>query len=277
MSAIETTRLTVRDTATLSGRGLHGGEPVEVRIHPGSEGIAFRWKNQRFAAIPENVTDTTRCTRLGEISTIEHAMSALAGLEVTDAEVELSAPELPGLDGSAGEYVAAIRAVGLKEIGSKFVHLPFKRVFFQEESVSLAAARGDGHWRFEYLTGDRWPGVQIFESAHVSSEYSKEIASARTFALVEELQYIKQMGLGKGLDESSALILGNSGYENTSRFEDEPARHKLLDLIGDLYLSGMPIRFLNVVAVRSGHRTNVAFGKLLADASRREAALADRK
>ena len=277
MSGIAITRRTVKNTVSLSGRGLHGGEPVDVRIHPGDEGIAFRLGNRRFAAIPENVTDTTRCTRLGEISTIEHAMSALAGLEVTDAEIELSAPELPGLDGSAKEYVQAIRAIGLKEIGTTHVYPPFKRVFLQEEPVSLAAAKGEGHWRYEYLTGDRWPGSQVFESEHVAESYAKEIAGARTFALVEELPFIKQMGLGQGLDESSALILGNAGYENLARFEDEPARHKLLDLIGDLYLSGIPIRLLNVVAVRSGHRMNVAFAKQLADASRRAAALAERE
>jgi UDP-3-O-acyl-N-acetylglucosamine deacetylase len=277
VSAVAITRKTVRGTVSLSGRGLHGGAPVEVHIHPGDEGIAFRLGDRRFAAIPENVTDTTRCTRLGEISTIEHAMSALAGLEVTDAEIELSAPELPGLDGSSAEYVTAIRAVGLKEIGTTHVYPPFKRLFMQDEAVSLAAARGDGHWRFEYLTGDRWPGSQVFEAAHVAESYTADIAGARTFALVEELPFIKQMGLGQGLDESSALILGAGGYENAARFSDEPARHKLLDLIGDLYLSGIPARLLNVVAVRSGHRTNVAFAKLLADASRREAAMAERQ
>jgi len=240
VSAVVVTRKTVKSAVSLSGRGLHGGAPVEVRFHPGDEGIAFRLGGRRIAAIPENVTDTTRCTRLGEVSTIEHAMSALAGLEVTDTEIELTGPELPGLDGSAAEYVAAIRAAGLKEIGTKHVYPPFKRVFLQDEAVSLAAARGDGHWRFEYLTGDRWPGCQVFESARVAEAYAKEISGARTFALVEELPFIQQMGLGRGLDEASALILGTAGYENAARFDDEPARHKLLDLIGDLYLSGIP-------------------------------------
>ncbi|MHB8637432.1 MAG: UDP-3-O-acyl-N-acetylglucosamine deacetylase [Fimbriimonadaceae bacterium] len=276
MSAVAVTRRTVKGVVSLSGRGLHGGAPVDVRIHPGNEGIAFRLGDRRFAAIPENVTDTTRCTRLGDVFTIEHAMSALAGLEVTDVEIELSAPELPGLDGSAAEYVSAIAAIGLTDIGTTHVYPPFKRVFMQEGAVSLAASRGDGHWRFEYLTGERWPGTQVFEASHVTESYAADIAPARTFALVEELPFIKQMGLGQGLDASSALILGTAGYENPARFADEPARHKLLDLIGDLYLSGIPVRYLSVVAVRSGHRTNVAFAKLLADASRREAAMAEK-
>lgn len=275
MSGVEIPRRTVKGTVKLSGRGLHGGEPVEVQIHPGHEGIAFRIADRRFAAVPENVTDTTRCTKLGEISTIEHAMSALAGLEITDAEIELSAPELPGLDGSARVYIEAIRDTGVVSIGTTVVYPPFKRCFLQEDAISLAGARGEGHWRFEYTTGDRWPGNQVYEVTSIADSYVKDVAGARTFALMEELPFIKQMGLGQGLDESSALILGEAGYENEPRFPDEPARHKLLDLVGDLYLSGIPSRLLNVVAVRSGHRTNVAFAKLLAEAARRAASLTD--
>ncbi|HLK15344.1 MAG TPA: UDP-3-O-acyl-N-acetylglucosamine deacetylase [Fimbriimonadaceae bacterium] len=275
MSAVQVTRQTVKSTVTLSGRGLHSGEPVEVRIHPGHAGIAFRFGGQRVEAVPENVSDTTRCTRLGEVSTIEHLMSAFAGLEITDAEVELSASELPGLDGSSVEYVQAIESAGIDPLDTKSVFPPFKRAFMQQDSISLAAARGEGHWRFEYLTGDRWPGSQIFEAERVHVAYPKEIAPARTLVLEEELPFIRQAGLGRGLDETSALVLGASGYRNASRFDDEPARHKLLDLLGDLYLSGIPARLLNVVAVRSGHRANVAFAKLLADASRRQEAHAE--
>jgi UDP-3-O-[3-hydroxymyristoyl] N-acetylglucosamine deacetylase len=269
---IQTPRRTLKGVVKLSGRGLHGGEPVDVTMHPSDNGIAFRLGPARTQAVVENVTDTTRCTRLGEISTIEHVMSALAGLEITDVEIELSSPELPGLDGSAREYVEAILAAGVVDIGSKESFVPFKRVFFQEESVSIAAAAGEGHWRFEYLTGDRWPNTQVFESSNVVASYISDISPARTIALSEEVPYLLQMGLGQGLDETSALILGTKGYENEARFSDEPARHKLLDLIGDLYLSGIPVRLLNVVAVRSGHRTNIALARQLTETVRREQA-----
>jgi UDP-3-O-acyl-N-acetylglucosamine deacetylase len=270
LRVLETQRKTLKETITLEGRGLQGGQPVTVRIHPGDDGIAFRHGTTRVPAIAENVTDTTRCTRLGEISTIEHAMSALAGLEVTDAELELSSPELPGLDGSALVYVEAMLATGLVDLGAQESYPPFKRAFFQEDAITIAAARGEGHWRFEYLTGERWPHSQVFESADVIGVYAAEIAPARTIALSEEVPFLLKMGLGQGLDETSALIIGSNGYDNAARFADEPARHKLLDLIGDLYLSGIPIRLLNVVAVRSGHRTNVAFAKQLTDAAKRE-------
>lgn len=184
-------------------------------------------------------------------------MSALAGLEVTDAEIEVEGGEMPGLDGSAREFVNGILAQGLTQLDEAEIEPPFKRVFLQEKDVKIAIGKGEGHWKYAYDLGDRWPGMQSFESPNVVLEYRKEIAPARTFALIEELPMIQKFGLGKGLDEESALILDDMGYKNEPRFEDEPARHKLLDLIGDLYLSGIPIRFLNVVAERSGHAANV--------------------
>lgn len=257
------TRLTVKDSVEFEGLGLHGGDPVRVLVHPGENGIAFRTASGRWPALAEFVTDTTRCTRLGEISTIEHLMSALAGLEITDAEVEVYGGEMPALDGSAKGFVEALVATGLDPVGDGESQVPFKRVFLQEENIKIAIGKGEGHWRYEYDLGERWPGHQIFESFDVVLEYRKEIAPSRTFALAEEIPAILQMGLAKGLDEDSALVLGIEGYKNEPRYEDEPARHKLLDLIGDLYLAGIPIRFLNVAAERSGHASNVRAAALL--------------
>jgi UDP-3-O-acyl-N-acetylglucosamine deacetylase len=257
------TRLTLRGTAEFEGLGLHGGNPVKVRVHPGSEGIIFRAGKNRWPATPENVSDTTRCTRLGEISTIEHLMSSLAGLEITDAEVEVEGGEMPALDGSSEGFVGGLVAAGLEAVGQNEVHPPFKRVFVQEDGYRIAIGKGEGHWKYTYDLGDRWPKTQTFESRNVPLEYSKEIAPARTFALVEEIPVVLQMGLARGLDQDKALVLGIEGYKNDARFEDEPARHKLLDLIGDLYLSGVPVRFLNVAAEKSGHSSNVRAAKLL--------------
>src|SRR5947209_6590941 len=94
-------RLTLRREVRLSGRGLHSGVPVDLLIAPADNGIHFIYQSQSVHAVPQNVTDTRRCTRLGDISTVEHLMSAFAGLEITDAEVSVTAPELPGLDGSS--------------------------------------------------------------------------------------------------------------------------------------------------------------------------------
>ena len=259
---------TLRNSVRLDGFGLHSGAAVTVTIHPGRGGIYFRSGAERVEARPENVTDTTRCTRLGGISTVEHVMSAFAGLGITDAEVELSSPELPAMDGSASALVGAILTTGTEDTGTFELAPPFSRVFLQEGEIKIAVGKGDGHWRFEYDAGTRWPGAMTFELPTTVEGYANEVAPARTFALMEELPPIFMAGLAKGLDQDSALVLGIEGYKNTPRFPDEPARHKLLDLIGDLYLSGVPIAALNVVATRSGHRTHVKAAALLAQAVR---------
>ncbi len=256
---------TLAGIAEFEGLGLHSGVPVTVRVHPGEEGIFFRCGDGRWKASPENVTDTTRCTRLGEVSTIEHIMSAFAGLEITDAEVELTAGELPALGGSARGYVEELQRAGLQDLAEREFQKPFKRIYLHEGDAKIAIASGEGHWGFTYDAKERWPNEQSFESLDVVGQYAMEIAPARTFALIEEIPMVVQMGLGKGLDESSALILGEGGYKNDALFDDEPARHKLLDFIGDLYLAGVPIRLLNATARGSGHRTHVMAAKLLLD------------
>ncbi len=260
-------RRTLKETARFEGVGLHSAIPVKVAVHPASGGIFFRLGGARVEAKAENVTDTTRSTRLGEVGTIEHLMSALAGLEITDAEVELDAPELPGLDGSSRGFVEGLLAAGLEDGDEWEAKTPFKRVFFQEEGGKLAASRGEGAWRYLYDMGERWPNQQAFERDDVVASYREEIAPARTFALTEELPLLEKYGLGRGLDVDSAVVLGPDGYANEVRFPDEPARHKLLDLMGDLYLSGIPIRARNVVAERTGHRANVKAAAMIAAAA----------
>lgn len=225
-------------------------------VHPSDDGIFFKSPGCTVEAVAENVTSTVNCTCLGEISTIEHLMSALAALEITDALVELDGPELPGMDGSAREFAAGLKSAGLHELEPSTRSLPFKRVFHVDNGAQVSVSAGEGHWRYEYDSGERWPNHQVYELMVNPDSFEAEIASARTFANEELVEPARSMGLGQGLDLESCLILGKSGYVNEPRFPDEPARHKLLDMIGDLYLAGIPIRHLNVVGEKSGHRLN---------------------
>lgn len=259
-------RIALNGSVQIEGKALHGGGPSKVRVHPGKDGIAFRTASGRTPARPENVTDTTRSTRLGEVGTIEHLMAAFAGLGITDAEVEVEGGELPGLDGSAKEWMDLLKSGGPQAFAEAELPTLFRRLFLQEGDVKIAIGKGNGHWRYEYDAGERWPGAMHSETGDVSREFEREIAPARTFALSEEVPVVLKMGLGLGLDESSCLVLGPTGYFNEARFPDEPARHKLLDLIGDLYLAGVPIGVLSVVGTKSGHRAHVQAAKMLADA-----------
>jgi UDP-3-O-[3-hydroxymyristoyl] N-acetylglucosamine deacetylase len=246
------------------GFGLHSGEPVKVRLEPNDQGLRFFFGNETTLALPENIQDTNRCTRLGRISTVEHLMAALAGLEITDVDVVVTAPELPALDGSSRAYIQGIGEAN--QIGEEELPTLFSRIFLHEGDAKLAVSAGQGEWRYEFSAPDRWPKFQAYESLDVRSEFAEEIAPARTFGFTSELPQIQAAGLAKGLDLEKALLIGEQGYANVPRFENEPARHKLLDAIGDLYLSGIPIRFLNVVAERTGHRMNVLAAKRLREA-----------
>lgn len=261
--AIEFQRLTLEKSVEFGGLGLHSGEEVKVRIDPSDHGIVFHCGPESVIANPDNVTDTSRCTRLGGISTIEHLMSAFSALGITDASVILSKPEMPALGGNSIELFDGLASAGIDEIGKATLHL-FERVFFIEDPIRIGISKGAGHWSFEFACDDRWPNSQTYEINLNKDEYRAQVAPARTFAFEEEIEPIRQAGLARGLDESSALILGKSGYINSPKFPDEPARHKLLDLMGDLYLSGVPAKLINVSAVRSGHRTNVEAAKRLA-------------
>lgn len=258
-------RKTIRSEVSFSGKGLHSGEPVTVRLLPGSKGIWFRCGTEKVQADPENVRETNRATALGGIATVEHMMAALAGAEVTDIEIELSSLEFPALDGSALPYWQALKGAGFESLGEAELPTLFSRVFLHEGDLKLAISAGVGHWRYEF-SSQHWPQFQAFEFVDVVSSFEKEIAPARTFGFERELPQIEAAGLAKGLDRSSALLIGESGYVNEARFDEEPARHKLLDAMGDLYLSGVPVRFLNVVAERTGHRMNVLAAKKLKEA-----------
>ncbi len=256
-------RQTLAREVKIEGFGLHSGEPVTVTVRPSDNGIVFRHGPGKWQAVPQNVTDTRLCTRLGDISTIEHLMSALAGAEITDVDIELSTPELPALDGSAKPFLEAILAAGRTSIGKQELLNLFTRIFVQQNDSKLAISRGTGHWKYIFETGERWPGNQEFELSNLPAQYGSEVSGARTFGFEEQIPQLLDAGFAKGLNLDTALVLGETGYKNEALWLDEPARHKLLDAIGDLYLAGVPLRFLNVVADRTGHTANVQAANLL--------------
>lgn len=252
------TRKTLKDSLTLEGKGLHCGEPAKVTLHPSDSGLVFRFGSEVIPALAENVTDTRRSTSLGPCRTVEHVLSALAGLEVTDCLIELEGcGELPALGGSSIEYVHAVQATGMTDLGQAEAHRLFTRAYVMSGHAKVAVSAGTGHWRY-LLEGedDRWPQHQEAEIKSLAA-YPAEVAPARTWVFEDQIALARSAGLGQGLDETSCLILGSHGPVNPGSLENEAAAHKLLDLMGDLALTGIPLRFLNVSAERSGHALHV--------------------
>ncbi|MCH8274547.1 MAG: UDP-3-O-acyl-N-acetylglucosamine deacetylase [Armatimonadetes bacterium] len=262
---IEFERVTVASSAAFVGVGIHSGDECRVVVRPGNEGIIFRSDGARIPAVPEEVSRTPRSTWLGPIRTVEHLMSALAGAEITDAEVDVEGEELPILDGGAMEYLRGIDCAGTKETGRRAALRVSGTVGLENGLQQISVALGDGRWRYEFDSGDRWPGRQSVEVRLTPARYAREIAPAKTTVFEDEIEAVRASGLGLGGNEKNTLVIGQAGYLTESRFPDEAPRHKLLDCIGDLALSGVPVRFLNVVAHRTGHEMNVRAAARLAE------------
>lgn len=261
-------RKTLAGAVRLDGSGLHTGEPVSVTIHPGEGGLVFRAGSEVIPATVASVTDTSRCTRLGPVGTVEHVLSALAGLGITDAVIEVEGGELPAAGGCALPYVEAVLGAGLADCGTIEVEGPFARVFFVVDGTKTkyAVGSGEGYWRNVFELEGWFLGRQELEFIWSAEAYREQVAPARTVVLETEMEAVKAAGLGKGLDESSCLGIGREGFLNEARFGDEPVRHKLLDLIGDLALSGVPVAHLDVVGEWTGHAANVAAALKLTEA-----------
>lgn len=264
----------------LRGVGLFTGTPASLTISPAesAEGHAGIWFNRRglpaIAAVAANVVQPPglpgRCTCIGRerniFLTIEHVMSALIGLGVTDAFIELDGPEVPMLDGSARPFAAAIAEAGLAALAgeARMAHV----------SATIRVEDGRGGWaearprhvpgasyRYELdytaMPGGAGLGRQDAAWEGDAAGYMRDIAPARTFCLAAEARAMSAAGLFKHLSPSDMLVIDEAGapVDNTWRLPNEAARHKLLDLIGDVALCGAMVH-ADIVAHRSGHALN---------------------
>ncbi len=250
-----------------SGTGLHGGLPSFARILPAppDTGIVFR-RTDIGADIPatiENVVDTAYATVLSaggaKISTVEHFLSALCGMEVDNAIVEVDGPELPILDGSALRVAEAIDFVGTEEsnVRRRFLWVYGKEKLHLNGSM-VAVSQSEG---LDILATVDFPGTLIgkqwFKFTLTPGSFLKEIAPARTFVLREQIDALWAAGLARGGSLENAIVVEGDRVHNEEglRFHDEFVRHKILDLIGDLALLGRPVHGF-FLAVRPGHTLN---------------------
>lgn len=216
------------------------------------------------------MTDTSRCTRLGaggmEIQTVEHVLSALAGLGVDDAVIESSGGEVPAGDGSAVPFVALIQEAGLTEQQALVSPMTFQRPEMVIEGGSTIVVMPADQFQLTVVLAypDRsYIGTQGVTFDPATEDYSKTIAPARTFGFLSEIETLRAHGLGLGASYENALVLDDNGMcLNTPRYLNELARHKLLDLIGDLMLVGQPLQ-AHVIAIKPSHALNVRLARLL--------------
>jgi len=262
----------------MEGVGLQTGSKVKVRLKgsPADSGINFirtdlpnkpllNIRSLDLAASEMKERRTTLGTGPLEVQTIEHLLGALAGLGIDNIVAEIDSVELPGMDGSARDFVDALKKAKIIEQNSPKDFLAPDAAVWCWDKESLLAIFPDDDFKVSYTLSYARPalGTQFYSITLDGSNFEKEIAPARTFCLEEEAAELLKRGLGKGSNYDNTLVIGKDGpIKNTLRFPNEPVRHKILDLIGDLYLVGSPIKG-HVVAVKSGHRLNMELVKRL--------------
>jgi UDP-3-O-acyl N-acetylglucosamine deacetylase len=274
---------TIREPVDVHGVGFLTGALVHLRFLPAppSNGVVFvRTDLSPRVHVPacvDQVTGTQRRTTLGEppgqVGLVEHVLAALAGLRIDNCFVELDAPEPPGLDGSAWRFVDALCT-------AKPVNQPAKREIRSVDAPVLVSAKGatltlypaeTENLRISYILDygrDSPIGWQMHSQVMTPDRFAEDIAGCRTFILESEAAELRRQGLGARTTVADLLVFGSRGpIDNELRYANEPARHKILDIIGDLSLLGFDVRG-HVVAYRSGHPLNIEMVRQLSQEAR---------
>ncbi|MCX6111770.1 MAG: UDP-3-O-acyl-N-acetylglucosamine deacetylase [Proteobacteria bacterium] len=262
---------TIKSRIELSGTALHSGEFVYISINPApvNSGIIFVRTDieskPQIKAMWSNVVDTELSTVLGnkdgvKIATVEHMLSSLRGLDIDNAVIEVSGNEMPILDGSTGDYVDAINRAGIEvqDKTRKYIqvikpvsaHIDDKFVYF------LPAKELKITCRVNYKNPNI--GLQHLEYIDNSFSYINNISKAKTFGFLEEVEDLQKRGFALGGSYENAIVIDSYGVVNRNKmsYDDEFVRHKILDIIGDIALTGSTRLMAHIVAYKTGHKLN---------------------
>ncbi len=262
---------TLQNMIRATGVGLHSGEKVYLTLRPApvDTGIVFRRVDlDPVAEIParaDYVTETMLCTGLshdgGKAMTVEHLMSALAGLGVDNLYVELSAPEVPIMDGSSGPFVFLLQSAGIIEQNAPKRFIRILKTVEVRDGDKVARFEPYNGFRLGFTVEFDHPAIPTSRSRAVvefsTENYIKEVSRARTFGFMRDLEYMRERNLGLGGSMDNAIVLDEFRVLNDDglRYTDEFVRHKILDAVGDLYLAGHPILGA-YEGFKSGHALN---------------------
>ncbi len=294
---------TIKQSVSISGIGLHTGNPCSLTFHPAGENHGIQFKrldlpnSAPVPAIIDNVLDISRGTTIGidqvKIHTVEHVLAALAGLEIDNVLIELTANEPPVGDGSAMPFIEALKSVEIEEQTAPKECLEIEKTLIyhnDERGIDLVVVPAPA-FRVTYMVDYRNPalGTQYTSMYDLEEEFVKEFAAARTFCFLSEVEDLKVQGLIKGGNADNAIVIidrevedsefarlkqlfnlksnvikGENGILDgrTLRYYNEPVRHKVVDLIGDLALLGFPIKG-HVLAARAGHAAHIDLVRMI--------------
>ena len=304
---LHTKQHTIEKTVTVSGVGLHTGVQANMTFLPAPANHGIKFQRIDLEGSPtvdadaDNVVDLSRGTTIEQngarVNTVEHTLAALVGLQIDNVLIQLDGPEPPIMDGSSQQFIEALQTCGLEEQSAlRNFFQPQQGIFYQEtdRDVEIAALPLDDY-RLTVMVDYNSP---VLGSQHASlndiEQFSKEIASCRTFCFLHELEMLYKHGLIRGGDLNNAIVIVDRVVEDSEldylaslfnkpkvevkkegilnnidlRYKNEPARHKLLDLVGDLALVGRPLK-AQILAARPGHAANVGFAKKIKKAMKK--------
>jgi len=262
---------TLKNVIRATGVGLHTGEKVYLTLRPApiDTGVVFRRIDLdvpvEVPAIADNVGDTRLSTSLEKdgikISTVEHLMSAFAGLGIDNAYVDLTAPEVPIMDGSAGPFVFLLQSAGIQEQSSAKKYIRIRKKLRLEDGDKWAQFKPLDGFKVSFTIDFDHPviknAIQVATVDFSTTSFVKEVSRARTFGFMHDLEALRNAGLARGGSLDNAIVMDNYHILNEDglRYEDEFVKHKVLDAIGDLYLLGHPL-IGEFSAHKSGHELN---------------------
>ncbi len=289
---------TIKEAISISGVGLHTGNQVTLTFEPADEDHGYVFQRIDIDGQPkvkadcDLVVDTSRGTTIEDngarVNTVEHVLAALAGLEIDNCLIKLNAPETPIMDGSSRPFIDILLKAGIEtqKKEREYFEIPKRINYTDGEGVEMMALPADDY-RLTVMVDYNSP---VLGSQHASiinlSEFTDEISSCRTFCFLHELEMLVKHDLIKGGDLNNAIVVVDRVIEDSEmeslaklfnkdkievkkegilnnvelRFQNEPARHKLLDVVGDLALAGVPLK-AQILAARPGHAANVEFAK----------------
>lgn len=270
---------TVAKEIEFSGQALQSGAMVKMKIYPqpANTGIVFSRSDlpgkPRIEAKPENVISTKKSVTLGidgwKIATIEHLMSVFHGLGIDNALVEVDGEELPSGDGSGRVFAERILEADIttQDLPRNLIYIKeplwVEGIVYKDKqplnAMLLALPSDRLEVSFVFTSDHPVTGNQFYHFELSKDRFLKEIAPARTIAFTKEIEFLRSQGLAMSTDLNIAVIVGDDGYQNELRFPEEIVRHKILDILGDLYLAGPLIGHL--VAFRSGHAIDLEMAK----------------
>ncbi|RMA97224.1 UDP-3-O-acyl-N-acetylglucosamine deacetylase [Hydrogenothermus marinus] len=258
---------TIKKEILIEGIGLHSGEYTTLRLIPASEneGINFIKNNEIIPAKIKYASGfdfSTTIEKNGQkVQTIEHLMASLFFLGIDNIYIEINGKEIPILDGSAKSFIEKIKKAGIQNQKAEKVYAVLnKEILVENEDKYIHATISENPvYRYKAKYNNNIIGNRDFEFKPFEENYN-HIADARTYCFFEEVEFLRQNGLARGGSLDNAVVFKDDNVLNPEglRYEDEPVRHKLLDLIGDLYLLGYPI-IADITSFKGGHKLNAEF------------------